>query len=230
MTAAPKVPAAGALPAQAQPPAVPWGSAPPPRILLYGGTFDPPHLGHLNNLRAAMAAVRPDRVVVMPAGTPPHKAASATPARHRLAMCRCFAALGPSVTVSRWEIDQGGRSYTVRTLEMLRAAWPGAQLYLAVGSDMLLSFRQWRDWRRILQLAALVVESRQAGDEPALQAMARSLAADGGQVLFAQAPAFVCASSDLRACLAAGDAAALDLLPASVADHIKKYDLYCLKR
>lgn len=226
MTAAPALPPAGALPEQTRRPAVPPGGAQPPKILLYGGTFDPPHLGHLNNLRAAMDAVHPDRVVVMPAGTPPHKAASATPARHRLAMCRCFAALGPSVTVSRWEIDRGGRSYTVRTLEMLRAAWPNARLYLAVGSDMLLTFRQWRDWQRILRLAALVVESRHTGDEPQLQAMARSLAADGGRILFAQAPAFVCASSALRARLAAGDAAALTLLPPETAAYIRKNGLY----
>ncbi|WP_294497265.1 nicotinate (nicotinamide) nucleotide adenylyltransferase [uncultured Gemmiger sp.] len=215
------------LPARAQAPAVPYGGSNPPRILLYGGTFDPPHLGHMNNLRAAMAAVHPDRVVVMPAGIPPHKAASATPARHRLAMCRCFHALGRSITVSRWEMDQGGRSYTVNTLEMLRAAWPAADLYLAVGSDMLLTFRQWRDWQRILQLASLVVESRQTGDEPRLQAMARSLAAAGGRILFARAPAFVCASSDLRARLAAGDTATMKLLPDEVAVYIKKYNLYC---
>ena len=226
MTAAPALLPAGALPQQTRRPAVPPGGVQPPKILLYGGTFDPPHLGHLNNLRAAMDAVHPDRVVVMPAGTPPHKAASATPARHRLAMCRCFAALGPSVTVSRWEIDRGGRSYTVHTLEMLRAAWPNARLYLAVGSDMLLTFRQWRDWQRILRLAALVVESRHTGDEPQLQAMARSLAADGGRILFAQAPAFVCASSALRARLAAGDAAALTLLPPETAAYIHKNGLY----
>ena len=116
----------------------------------------------------------------MPAGTPPHKAASATPARHRLAMCRCFAAPGPGAPDRRGEIDRGGRSYTVRTLEMLRAAWPGAQLYLAVGSDMLLSFRQWRDWRRILQLAALVVGNPPGGGGAALPATGRRPGAAGG--------------------------------------------------
>ena len=58
------------------------------KILLYGGTFDPPHWGHINNLRAAMQAVQPDKVIVMPAGIPPHKAASATPGSLRLQMCR----------------------------------------------------------------------------------------------------------------------------------------------
>ena len=109
---------------------------------------------------------------------------------------------------------------------MLRSAWPDADLYLSVGSDMLLTFRQWRQWQRILQLATLVVESRQTGDESRLQAAARGLAAEGGRILFAQAPAFVCASSDLRARLAAGDTEALHLLPDSVAAYIRQYNLY----
>ena len=108
------------------------------KIMLYGGTFDPPHNGHINNLRAALALVRPDRAIVMPAGTPPHKQASTTPAALRLQMCACFTALSPVVEVSDWEIQQGGRSYTVHTLEWLRSCDPAAELYLCVGSDMLL--------------------------------------------------------------------------------------------
>ena len=169
------------------------------KLLLFGGTFDPPHNGHMNNLRAAVAAVAPDKAIVMPAGTPPHKAASATPAALRLAMCACFRAVAPCVTVSDWEIEQQGRSYTVQTLEMLRAQWPGAELYLSVGSDMLFTFREWYRWRDILQLAALVVQSRTDGDTTALRAAAESLAADGGRVVFAAAPALECASSDIRA-------------------------------
>lgn len=113
------------------------------KVLLYGGTFDPPHNGHMNNLRAALELVQPDRAIVMPAGIPPHKTASATPGALRLAMCACFTALSPAVEVSDWEIRQGGRSYTVHTLEMLRARFPDAALYLSVGSDMLLSFQRW---------------------------------------------------------------------------------------
>ena len=76
------------------------------KALLFGGTFDPPHAGHMNNLRAAMQAVQPDVVLVMPAGIPPHKHASATPGELRLAMCECFKALGPQVQVSQWEVDR----------------------------------------------------------------------------------------------------------------------------
>ena len=116
------------------------------KIMLYGGTFDPPHNGHINNLRAALALVRPDRAIVMPAGTPPHKQASTTPAALRLQMCACFTALSPVVEVSDWEIRRGGRSYTVHTLEWLRSCDPAAELYLCVGSDMLLSFDGWHRW------------------------------------------------------------------------------------
>lgn len=168
------------------------------KVLLYGGTFDPPHNGHMNNLRAALELVRPDKAIVMPADIPPHKKASTTPGKVRLAMCQCFTALSPAVEVSDWEIAQGGRSYTVHTLEMLRDACPGAELYLCVGSDMLLTFTQWYRWQDMLAMAALVVESREAGDEPALQAAAADLTAQGGRVLFARAEAYPCASSDIR--------------------------------
>lgn len=168
------------------------------KVLLYGGTFDPPHNGHMNNLRAALERVQPDRAIVMPAGIPPHKAASATPGPVRLAMCACFTALSPVVEVSDWEIRQGGRSYTVHTLEMLRERFPGAELYLSVGSDMLLGFQKWRRWQDILQMADLVVESRRPGDEDALHQAAETLQAAGGRVLFAHAESYPCASSELR--------------------------------
>ena len=125
------------------------------KILLYGGTFDPPHNGHMNNLRAALALVQPDRALVMPAGTPPHKHASATPAELRLQMCACFTALSPAVQVSDWEIRRGGRSYTVHTLEWLRGQDPDGALYLCVGSDMLLTFQEWYRWQDMLKMAAL---------------------------------------------------------------------------
>lgn len=168
------------------------------KVLLYGGTFDPPHNGHMNNLRAALELVQPDRAIVMPAGIPPHKTASATPGALRLAMCACFTALSPAVEVSDWEIRQGGRSYTVHTLEMLRARFPDAALYLSVGSDMLLSFQRWCRWQDILQMATLVVESRRPGDDADLAAAAKGLQAAGGRVLFAKAESYPCASSELR--------------------------------
>lgn len=168
------------------------------KILLYGGTFDPPHWGHINNLRAAMQAVQPDKVIVMPAGIPPHKAASATPGSLRLQMCRCFLQLGEQVEISDWEITHEGKSYTVNTLRMLHSTYPDAQLYLTVGSDMLTSFRTWREWQSVLQLATLVVESREADDAAVLAEFADSLCGDGARILFARAKPVPMSSSEIR--------------------------------
>lgn len=202
-------------------------SAPVGKLLLYGGTFDPPHVGHLNNLRAVMDAVDPDKVLVMPAGTPPHKAASATPGELRLEMCRCFLSVDRRVELSRWEIDRAGRSYTVNTLGMLHDAWPGARLYLALGSDMLFSFTAWRQWRDILALATLVVQSRQGGDGADLYAAADALRAEGGRVIFAHAAPVPCASSRIRSGELSPQALR-GVLPAEVRDVIRHHDLYGL--
>lgn len=197
------------------------------KLLLYGGTFDPPHMGHMNNLRAVMAAVHPDQVLVMPAGIPPHKAASTTPGEVRLAMCRCFTEVDPRVEVSRWEIDHQGRSYTVHTLQMLRDTNPGTALYLALGSDMLLTFTQWHRWQTILALATLVVQSRAGGDSADLHAAADALRPYGGRVLFAGAVPVPCASSQIRA--GSLDADTLRrVLPESVRRIIRQKNLYGL--
>lgn len=195
------------------------------KALLFGGTFDPPHAGHMNNLRAAMQAVQPDMVLVMPAGIPPHKHASATPGELRLAMCECFKALGPQVQVSQWEVDRAGRSYTYNTVSMLQEKYPGAQLYMTIGSDMLETFDEWYRWREILAMVTLVVQSREPGDGDALRAAAQKLEEAGGKIMFADAPVLECASSDIRAGKYPS-ARLKELLPPPVADVIHRNGLY----
>ena len=201
------------------------------KILLYGGSFDPPHNGHLNNLRAAIRRVHPDKVMVMPAGLSPFKQQTAAPAALRLEMCSCFRELGqavPQVEICGWEIAQaeaGNRNYTVLTVEMLARKYPDAQLYLGIGSDMLLSFDAWHRWQDILRLAHLVVVSRNIGDDPALHAKARQLDPAGGRILFAPVEALPMASSGLRARLAAGDPCEAEL-PEAVRAVIRRENLY----
>lgn len=204
------------------------------KVLLYGGTFDPPHLGHVHNLQAAAACAAPDAVIVMPAGVPPHKAASATPAALRLAMAR--AAFGPlagtaaipRLEISDWEIRQaaaGARNYTLLTLRMLARRYPGAALYAAIGSDMLLTFDEWYGWREILRRAQIVVTSREADDTALLRQKAAVLDPGGARILFAPAPPLPMASHTLRARLAAGDPCAA-ALPAAVRRIIARAGLY----
>lgn len=191
------------------------------KLLLYGGTFDPPHKGHIHLLEQAIRTVQPDKVVVMPAGIPPHKAASATPGSLRLEMCRCFLGCHPNLTVSSWEMEQQGKSYTVETLRMLREKYPDAQLYLSVGSDMLTSFTHWKQWQQILQMAVLVVQSRTPGDRQQLAGAAQELQQQGGQVLFTDAPALEVSSSEIRS-----GAAGEEYLPPEVLETAKKHHLY----
>ena len=203
------------------------------KVLLYGGTFDPPHNGHLNNLRAAAARVQPDKVVVMPAGLSPFKQHTSAPGALRLEMCSCFYALEeqgtvPQLEVSGWEVAQaeaGQRNYTVLTVEKLARDYPGAQLYLAIGSDMLLSFDGWHRWQDILRLAHLVVTSRNVGDAPELHAKALRLDPTGARILFAPVQALPMASSALRARLAAGEECEAEL-PQTVRAVIRREKLY----
>ena len=203
------------------------------RLLLYGGTFDPPHNGHLNNLRAAAARVRPDRVVVMPAGLSPFKQSTAAPGSARVEMCACFRALEaegavPALCVSGWEVEQaalGRRNYTVLTLEMLARTYPEAELYMAMGSDMLLSFDGWHRWQDILRLAHLVVTSRHVGDDPELHAKALRLDPTGARILFAPVQALPMASSDIRTRLTAGEGCEAEL-PEAVRAVIRREKLY----
>lgn len=205
------------------------------KLLLYGGTFDPPHYGHLNNLRAAARRVQPHEVIVMPAGVPPHKQASATPSALRVEMCGCFRALAegpepvvPQLTVSDWEVrqaEQGCRNYSVLTLEMLAAARPGAELFLTVGSDMLLAFDAWYRWQDILRLACLVVVSREKDDDAALRKKSEELDKSGKRILFAQAEALPMSSSGIRACWARGEACEAQL-PESVRAILVREGLY----
>ena len=195
------------------------------KLLLFGGTFDPPHIGHKNPLRGAMQAVQPDLTIVMPAGVPPHKAASMTPGMWRYEMCACFLALekecGGRIEISDWEIHRQGRNYTIDTVTMLEQKYPGAELYLSVGSDMLLTFTEWRRWPELLQKASLVVESRCEGDMGALHRAARALSAEGGRIVFSQAKALPMASSDIRAGKAPAGA-----LPPETEQIAGKYHLY----
>lgn len=191
------------------------------KLLLFGGTFDPPHKGHIHLLQEAIRAAEPDKVVVMPAGIPPHKAASATPGELRLKMCSCFEGCHPDLQVSGWEIARGGRNYTVYTLEMLQQKYPDAELYLSVGSDMLTTFTTWKEWQRLLQMAVLVVQSRRKGDNAELEKAAEELEQYGGRILFTGAPAIEAASSDIRSGKL-GD----EVLPPSVLEIAKQYHLY----
>ena len=122
---------------------------------IFGGTFNPPHLGHVRLAKAAADMLGLDRVLVIPDCVPPHKAeASLADGASRLEMCR-LAFSDPVFEVSSIELDRGDKSYTVETLRSLKEEFPEDEFYLIVGSDMLDTFRKWYRWEEILELARL---------------------------------------------------------------------------
>ena len=131
-----------------------------------GGSFDPPHNGHLLAASDAFDALSLDRIVFIPNAVQPLKVGqvSAT-AEQRLAMTRRLIAGDARFEASSIEIDRGGLSYTVDTLTSLAAEWPAAELFWLVGADVLRSFAKWREPARILELATLVVLHRADGGD-----------------------------------------------------------------
>lgn len=131
------------------------------RIGLFGGTFDPPHVGHLVVAQDALTRLPLDRVVFVPAATPPHKRDRVvTPAELRLAMVRAATASDDRFAVDDLEIRRGGASYTVDTLRAYRADRPEAELFLIMGADQYAEFDTWRESAEIRRLARLVVLAR----------------------------------------------------------------------
>lgn len=135
-------------------------------LIVYGGTFDPPHRAHVELPSLVAEQIGADGVLYIPAGQPPHKVnRSQAPAEHRLAMLELALGDRPRTVVSTWEIEQPAPSYTYRTLEHLRDAFgDGVALRLLIGMDMALMFDQWVEPERIERLAEPVVMVRPPHD------------------------------------------------------------------
>jgi nicotinate-nucleotide adenylyltransferase len=137
------------------------------RLGLFGGSFDPPHVGHLLVAQDALSALSLDRLLVIPAAQQPLKGPEQTPAVHRLAMVEaCFSGV-PGIEVDAVEIERGGLSYMVDTVETVRRRWPSAELHLLVGQDVVSTLPRWRDVSRLLDMVQLVVLTRDHTETPA---------------------------------------------------------------
>jgi len=130
-----------------------------------GGTFDPPHVGHLLAASDAQEALGLDQVVWVPAARQPLKVAGhAATAADRLAMVRLVTADDPRFSVDSIEIDRAGLSFTVETLEAYARRSPGDELYLLLGTDVVKTFGRWRAPRRIAELARLAILHRTSNE------------------------------------------------------------------
>jgi nicotinate-nucleotide adenylyltransferase len=194
------------------------------RVGLLGGTFNPPHIGHLVVASQALAALALDRVLFVPVFEPPHKSIEADPGvEHRVAMCRLAVSGDERLDVSVVEAEVPGPSFTVDTLSRLHDRCPGDQLTFIVGGDMALSLPAWREPAAILSLASLGVAEREGVARADIIERLAGLGTEN--VRFFDMPRIDVSSSLIRRFVAAGRPIRY-LVPDAVADYIAAEGLY----
>jgi nicotinate-nucleotide adenylyltransferase len=208
---------------------------------ILGGTFNPVHLAHLRIAEEVREACRLDRILFMPAATPPHKpVADAVAFSHRLAMIAAAIADHPGFQVSDLEARRGGKSFSVDTLELLRQADPTGERYFIVGLDSFRDIASWKDYMRLFELAHLVVTARPGVELPdPLAALPVAVQNDfcydgklkkmrhrsGNAVIFLEETRLDISSTLIRRKVAAGESIRY-LVPPSVAAYIVDHGLY----
>jgi len=198
------------------------------KIGILGGSFDPIHAGHLAIAEAARERHGLEKVLLIPAGRPPHKPGDLAPAADRLAMLRLAVEGRPGLEASDIEIQRHGPSYTVDTLEHLARAVPEADLFFIIGVDSLHEFFGWRNAKRILELARIVTVTRPgwgADFDPASfpgvpAETIRRIEADHVEI-----PGVAAESTRIREAVRRGEPIDRDV-PANVADYIRRRGLY----
>jgi nicotinate-nucleotide adenylyltransferase len=185
------------------------------RLAIFGGTFDPVHNAHLAVAREAADRFRLDRVMLIPAGRPPHKRDARAPYEHRVRMAEIAAAADPRLCVSRLE-EGADRSYSIDTIRKVRDGMaPSDELYFIIGADAFAEIHTWRRWRDVAASVRFIVVSRpNAPYAPPPEVSFERLDTLNLDV----------SSSDIRRALAAGERPAS--LPPAVLDYIQTYRLY----
>jgi nicotinate-nucleotide adenylyltransferase len=197
------------------------------RLGLLGGTFDPPHLGHLVAAEEAADRLGLKRVLFLPAGQPPHKQGEpVSPLESRLRMVELAIAGNPCFGLSRADVDRQGPSYTADLLADIRAeAGPESQLYFLVGMDSLHDLTTWKDPGRVLAQSMLVAVSRPGCPPLDLAKLESSLPGADERIVVLDTAGVDISSTDLRARVAAGQTIRY-LVPDAVREFIESTGLY----
>jgi nicotinate-nucleotide adenylyltransferase len=198
-------------------------SVSPRRLGVFGGAFDPPHIGHTALLQAALADLELDQLRVVPTGQAWHKSWALSPADHRLAMAQLAFAHLPRVVVDPIEIERAGPSYTVETLQAFATQFPAADLYLILGEDQARALSNWHDLPEVLRLAIICVAEREdiTGDKRPFM----PIKSHESRFRRLQMPAMPVSATDIRARIAA-HLCVSPLVGEPVARYIDDHHLY----
>jgi nicotinate-nucleotide adenylyltransferase len=195
------------------------------RVGILGGTFNPPHIGHLVCAQEAYRELELDRVLLIPARIPPHKPVEHEPgAHHRLELCRVAVADDDRFEVSELELRRDGPSYTVDTLKELNTEAPNNELFLIVGGDIAAGLPRWREPERVLELATLSVARRRGTARSSIDTALGQLRG-GDRARFFQMPRIGVSSTMVRRRVRSGQPIRY-LVPDAVAAYIERHRLY----
>jgi nicotinate-nucleotide adenylyltransferase len=193
------------------------------RIALYGGTFDPVHLGHLEVARKVLELFEIEKVVFIPAQIAPHKIGRpVTEPIHRYAMLALATQDDPQLVISTFELDAPDRRYTVDTVaEFQRQLGAGTELFFIMGADSWSEITTWRDWERLLKMTNHIVVTRPGYEvSPAPPGLSE-------RIFFTAAVMRDISATNIRRLAQQGRVDELEkLVPKTVADYIKKYGIY----
>ena len=176
------------------------------KIVLFGGTFAPPHLGHVHAVRTVLERLDPDKIIIMPTFMPPHKVKvkGDTP-ELRLEMCRVAFGDMNKVCVSDYEVSKGGVSYTVHTLEYLTQEYD-AEIYLLCGTDMFLTLDTWFRAETIFNLAKIVCIPRDSLSTDLLLTKKQEYEENfGAEIIIIGSDPFEISSTEIRRMISDGD-------------------------
>ena len=199
----------------------------PAKIGIFGGSFDPPHNAHVALAQTALVELELDTLHVIPTGHAWHKARTLSAPEHRLAMARLAFADLPRVVVDDREIKRAGPTFTIDTLQALQGENIGAQLYLLVGGDQFAAFKQWHQWREIINTAIICIAARARFDWS--EGQFDTLKEHKNRFLILPLPQLAVSATQIRQLLACGlgeNQAMTDLLPNRVASYIAQHQLY----
>lgn len=200
------------------------------KIGLYGGTFDPPHLGHLVSAQALADELGLDQVIFIPSGSPPHKMDHAiSPAEHRLQMLHRAAADNPRFQIDEWELRQAAPTYTYNTVLHFKARYPDAVLYWLIGLDSLRDLPSWHRFDELIEIITIATAWRGGLEiEPILADLRRQLTAAQFDKLhrnIVRTPQIEIAAHDLRRRVRENRSLRY-LVPAAVEAYIREKGLY----
>jgi len=198
----------------------------PNRIGLFGGTFDPPHLGHLILASEAQSQLELNRLLWILTPEPPHKQEQLiTPIEHRLAMVKLAIEDNPNFELSHIELDRPGPHYTFDTIKLVADQNPNAEIVPIIGSDSLSDLPTWHQPKELLYACHWVGVMRRPSDEPNLEALERELPGISSKVHYVDTPLLEIASREIRNRIAEGRSVRY-YLPSSVYEYITEHHLY----